>query len=737
MNISNILCLAGNAKLLPVQVAPDGTVRFEATLPPGIYRATALLDASSLDWENFYYPLDLFNNKGRRTGPWDFDLRHENVPLTPAWWFHRGGERLGIVMAQRPFVSQVQNKRLQMVFCFEVDHEEKIAFTLEPITDTNVTALQFRIETEPDDRPVPLPLQRSSYALALHDDGALEEWARKLTSTHSNYQPLFEKTVAFAKKHPSAELLPLLEFARRVANDEQADALIQQQVLALVEMENWGNPDPAGYGHNADMGVAAILEPLSFIYHWTPLDDDLRGKLKAKLQLQMERFYTQLLLWNGFWGGSILQDHGHRSVSRFGVAAINLLGVLPDAEKWLQFTAQRMEKVLLALLPDGSIPFSSYHKVHLYMDDMTTWRDAFEHVTGSDIFDRPLFRNIISFVANRLYESPSKVPREVLCASPRGDRKDFYAGWGFFNAIACKFGDRNAARLSEILCQSYAHRSMTQRAAATFLTALAHVDNTPALPLQPEIFDFRRDSGLVNYRPSTDIQIAMRCAAAGSLHSYYLATGACDRIKDAPLEGHFTVSIGDQTLLLTAEGGYRMRSNLGCVLLIDGKGGYGDEDFAMGIPGVTYRGEYIKTAWHDAATGNAYVRMDLAPAYPRDAKVLSYHREFFLQPTGLLCRDVFVSAEEHEYSWHFQTYSRRRIDELSKSTFRISEGDAALTLRGTCLETELNTSIAPTEVVWAYQNENDDQPFQHIKYCTANKSTSITAEFSVSWDDVE
>jgi hypothetical protein len=722
--------------LSPINLQPQfqqSRLRWSGALPRGLYRLDALFDASRFDWERLYLPMRDFGNDGQRTGPWDFDFNGAR-PLLPAWWFSLNGERLGLAICPRPSPAQLQNRRLDLRLCFEVEADGATVIELQPYNDFDLDALQFHLSPEQDDVPRTVALRREpNFARAQEENGVLEVWQCKLETSHAHYEPLIQNALDFAGANPVSEVLPLLAWAARTRGHSAAREKLLAALRKLIALEHWGNPLPDGYGHDGDMGAAAIIEPLSFVLQWyrKELEEaNLFEPLRAKLLLQMRRFYRLILLTNGYWGGSLLQDHGHRSVSRFGVAAINLLGENEEAVKWLEFAHQRMARVLAALPPDGAIPFSSYHKVHLYMDDMTTWRDALRHATGEDVFGNELFPKVVAFVANRLYEPT----HEVLCASPRGDRKDFYAGWGFFNAIAEQHGNSQAARLTEILRERYRKKSLSLRPAATLLTALDHDALIETQPLQPENFDVHAPSGHAFYRlPEREIAVAMRCPPpGGSIQAAQHTSNPCDLALDCPLAGHFTVSIGEQTLLLTAEGGYRMRSSLGCVLLVDGKGGYSDEDYAMGIPGLPFRGETIVTTRFDEKTKAAYVRMNLAPAYRREAQLLRYEREFFLSPGGLLCRDTVVRAMQHEYSWHFPTYARRKIEPLGNAAFRISDGAAALSLRGSCAEGELQTSIAPTEVVWAYQNENNDEEFLHIEYSIGGRAM-ITAEFAVSW----
>lgn len=89
----------------------------------------------------------------------------------------------------------------------------------------------------------------------------------------------------------------------------------------------------------------------------------------------------------------------------------------------------------------------------------------------------------------------------------------------------------------------------------------------------------------------------------------------------------------------------------------------------------------------------------------------------------------------HAFSWRFQTYARRKVVELSPNRWRIAEGGSSLVLEGCAVGTSLALVFAPTEVVWAYANENADQPFAHAAFVTPADARVITADFKIRWDD--
>ncbi len=742
-----VLCTEeASIQRLPLTRQEDGaTIIHLPGQKAGIYRVRAWLDASSYDWKQLYLPMSRFNNQGQITGPWDFDFERIE-PLIPAWWVRINRKAVGMVAVSRPSPSQVAGRTMSLVWCYDLRLAGDVTIELRPFNDTQgLHALQWHIEREQQDvitptTPRQATLEQASPAKAQVQAQVWREWEDKLTRLDPRYAQVLARGIdqakAVADQSQDPELLKLLCYAWRARKDTQAFTLACQIVQSKIGQEHWGNPCESGYGHDGDMAVAAIIETLSHAWHWLGEDMDrhaptLHRRLREKLQLQMERFFDKALLWVNYWGGSHMQDHGHRSISRFGAAAANMLGVLDDAPRWFAFAHQRISRVVSLLPADGGIPLSSYFKIHLYMDDLLSWRDACLHVTGQDIYDNPLFARTLPCVINRLDAGQ----RIVMTCLARGDRKDFYAGWGFFNAIAARTKQGQGVTLTHLLLDDYLKRPLPLRPLATMTDMLRHASpDLQPTPLEPAAFDHLPDIGQVNYRQTREnINVAMRCMIPAGQAASFKLTNPCDRIIDAPMEGHFSVHIKGRNLLLTAEGGYQMRSDLSSALIIDGQGGYEDQHYAMGVPGVTWRGQQIEIARYDPQTRTALVRMNLGPAYPREAGILSYVREFHLTPSSLRLRDLLVSTRPHQYAWHFHSYSSVTQRMLHENHWQISQEDASLELTGLCAESALQSSTHATPVVWAYGNEHHDQTFKHVRFNTLHASACLSAEFVVNW----
>ena len=142
---------------VPCQWTDDHHFSFKVQLPPGLYTFGVQADLRQFDWESLYCPLTLYKNQGQRTGPWDFDLYHEHVPLLPTWKIQINGRYLGLFYMQRPTAEDLDRKTLRGEFGFYVDAAREVEirgepysrFTLEPIALYLQPNALDHLETQP------------------------------------------------------------------------------------------------------------------------------------------------------------------------------------------------------------------------------------------------------------------------------------------------------------------------------------------------------------------------------------------------------------------------------------------------------------------------------------------------------------------------------------------------------------------------------------------------------------
>ncbi len=725
----------------PIEADADGTIRFVADGAPGLYQLSVILDASDYDWDLLYEPLEKYHNEGQVTGPWDFSINHGSVPVVPAYWVTRNGRRLGLWYMQRISLDDLERKRFRGRMAFLLE-DEPAEFELEPYREMNVRWQSAVLEPDPVDRLDPLPADiRPGREVAPATEWADPDfWAHLrngLDDTHAIYRDAHDCATAWVlEKDPGLRALAVYMAAWKLQGREEALEAALAHVDALVERECFGNEAPDAYGHNGDMGAMYMLMPLTWAYH--ALADEMgegrRERVREKIRLQGELFFEQALLMRDYWGGSVLQDHGWRSMFGFGSAALHMLGEIPEAERWVAYIIPRLRRSLGAMARDGAIPPSSHYRLFLYVDEVTYYRDALLAATGEDIFDQPQFRRIVDFLLAVYDRDTGKT------VFGRHDAEPLYGGNQFLNRIASKFEDTRAAWLQRQIvrnCQpDFCHSNQPYAYNLGNIHGLLSYDpNVPARdPGHPDPalrhFD---DSGVVHYRnDKTGVVLSAQVGPICGRTGYRNAPGPCDRLAGAPGAGHFTLTVQGVPLLCSPEGGYRLKTFLRNTLLIDDEGQFGDIGYPMSIPSWKDRGERVEFARFDAASGQGRVRLDLAPAYAEETGVLHYSREFLVGPEReIVVRDHVVCDRPRTLSWLFHTKERFGLQVDGLQARMGDEPSLSIAPRGT--KPALTASARPTRVVWSYSSPNDFRPFVHARYNTTAPIEGAVVEFAIAW----
>ncbi len=717
----------------------SGSWRGRFAVAPGLYQFSAIVDARDFDWEKLYFPLDQYGNQGDQTGPWDFDLRNGNEPLVPAYWVERDGERLGLWFFQRISLEDLGARRFRGRFAFQATKRGPVELKLIPYRPLPLRWVSLNLEVDPQETLLPpeaLPFLpgRQAPASAWGKEAYWKEVQARLQGNAWFYRPALQRSFeeAALRKRASPEDLVLWLAKARLENDAQALAKGLETLDTLVALPHWGNPRQEGYGHNGDLGAATALRAGAWAWHGygEALGVERAEALREKLRLQGNRFLTQALLNRDYWGGSLLQDHGWRSFFSFGTAVFHLLGILPEAEQWAALALPRIRRAIQAMPRDGAIPPSSYGSLFLYLDELTYCRDALLAISGEDLFTEGPFLPILDYVGAVLHAEEGVMIGEGI-ESPR-----FIGGGAFFNRMASLYQEGRAAWFARKLLEQEAggffHSSQAVASRVGVLHSLLAYDAAvePVAPSTPPLVWFE-DSGLVQYRePASGITLSLRCGPINGYHAYRHATGPCDRISSAPGAGHFLLALGTTPLLVTPDGGYRLRSSQRSCLLVDAEGPSGDVGYPMSIPAWEHQGEHIERVCWDELTREGTIRLILHPAYPKAHGMISYIRTFALQPSGrLVCRDHVVLERPRKLSWLFQTEGDAEVvigrDDLKavigpKPRFQLSpiaEGCA------------LHASVLPTKVVWSYSSASGRKPFKHLRYDTAAPVAEVAIDF--------
>lgn len=748
------------AKIQDVAWRDDHAFSFACRLEPGLYTVGLQADLRVFDWERVWMPMTLHGNRGQRTGPWDFDAYHENVPLLPTWKIHHNGRYVGLFYLQRPTVEDLAAKTLRGEFGFHVAQPEDVRIEALPFNAFDLEPIALYLEPDAFDTLAAQPWTAKGLAAnwARHvaqDTGwetlrrkiAGTEWEEFLRTAARIYREQFQPIPAAGTQSIAmpAEALPLLIFAYRLLADSTALDKALEFVRHWLAQPAWGNPNPYGYGHNGDMGCAFVLKNMTLAYNWLPDElAELRHPLLDRLVRQMDIFFEQQLFHRHYWGGATLQDHGFRSSANAAFTAINLLGHTDSAAQWLAFYLPRVERTLAKLPTDGFIPSSQYHKLQLYADEMTELRVALKFATGRDVFaESGAYRRVPDFLLACLDEPSMYVQ---LC-NPRGDRQPLHSGLPFLFCLAKDLDCPRAKYVAHHIMDYHRQRRFDPRPANPYpdqdwrdfcWMPLASLP-LAILEYEPGVFSAKRpptpaltyfpDGGAIHYRNTERrFHVSVTCFAnAASFHALGTDLTGTDQMFLNPSVGNFSAAIGAEPLIQCGEVGYRSGTRLANVLLIDGQGQYGDVGYTMGVPLRVWRGQRIQRCVTDPDGQRGFARLNLAPAYPDALEVLTYTRDFRFEPERLCVRDTVVTRRPHCFAYRFNTWARHRLDPRAPNAYRIAYDRAALdfTVNGQ----GWNLSEGETDVVWGYVNDNEHEAYRHIEVAHAEPERAFIVEF--------
>jgi len=745
MDLAHIVSTIDGVKNIPVEKAENGGVHFGFKAEPGLYQFSNIVDAKDYNWDSLYFNLDKYNNTGQLTGPWFITLEKAS-PLVPAWWVYLDGKKLGIWMSQRMSIKDIENKRFRANMAFYVDKPGEHTLTLVPYKDDyKINWMTARLERDPDDKLIDLPKMRKvkdSVLFADWSNGAFWEKQNELLgSTHSIYKEPLERSFTYFSDvkddwHLYNHIIALIvaeKLGGRAGSIEKAVGIIDK----YIEKPAWNGLNEDGYNYNGDKTAGIIFRALAQAYHilGDELGADRKQKLRDKLAYQGNQFFTMSLIGRDGWGGSVIQDHGWRAMFAFGAGTLYLIDDVPDAKLWARYIIPRLDRCVDAIPRDGTISPASYMTPCLYLHELMHYREALLALTGRDIFDEGPFAKIPDCIRQLMRKDDA-----VLHAGPHAMRT-WNGGEMFLNRIAQKYNDRTAAWIHERFVKipepKCTHNDYADGHFNGILWGFFTYDPSikPQAPeYRPRHLAYFDDTGLVHYRNGdTGMTFSLLCGAWPSAHSYRKVNCASDRLKLAPIDGHFLVYIEDKPLLIQSEGAYQPHTYMGNCMLVDGRGQYGSIGYPCSISNWDYLGEQIEKVHWDDKTGEGFVRLNLKPSYPKDMGMTLYYRDFIITSgKKLICRDQVVFDEPHTLSWLFQAQRSVGISVDENLQTTIGSGPR-LFIDPQSPQVSLTAKIEETPVVYAYYSHSDWDPYDHVEYKTAKPIANITVDFEITW----
>jgi hypothetical protein len=191
----------------------------------------------------------------------------------------------------------------------------------------------------------------------------------------------------FAMMHDMA-VMEHLAFAYAYSGERQYSDGARQWALSccrIWQCEAEGEPDA-----NKAYAVMRLLKGLAVSYDllFHQFADDERDEVRGVLLEVGHKYYEWFLQNPGMAGPDHNKHHGSVEASSFGIAALSLLGEVPEASEWLDLMVRKHTEYLLphALTPSGTQEQSSNYWAST-MQYRLFFMDALRRVTGQDLFE--------------------------------------------------------------------------------------------------------------------------------------------------------------------------------------------------------------------------------------------------------------------------------------------------------------------------------------------------------------
>jgi len=731
-------------------------ISFSVNVREGLYQFSVIADGSGFNWNELYENLSKYGNKNIRTGPWDFSINGNLTPLIPSYWVSVNGRRLGLWFFQRITIPDLEAKRFRGSTALHLKGRSEIRF--EPYRSFSVSWLSAKLENDIYDTCKVLPvISGNAEDLPGKKWGSEKFWGtvkKRLNNNLSVYSVPVEKACRWAlekKEKRSSELLMNIQASE--SHDlillwtqyklyGNTDALSKALGLIdyLLELPAWGNPQTDGYGHNGDFGAMYSLLWLSISLHVLEreMGKSRRTRLIARLRMQGNIFYDLLLLHRDYWGGSIVQDHGWRSVWGFAAAALHLFSIIPESKRWLSLALGRIERCISAMPVDGTIPAHSYHSVLLYLHELTYFRDSYLAASGIDIFNEPQFKILTDYISG--LAEPSVFKANSIKHPGYRHLVQLLGGNYCLNRLAEKFSDRRLAWMSRKLAvvpyftQGHALWDCFSRIG----NVEGLLSDSLLLPCAPDErksinFSYFQDSGRVQYRNSrSGASFSLQCGPMSGYNAFIAAPGPCDNTALAPAAGSFGLGLYSLPFINDALKGYGLFSQLGSCLLINNSGQKNSIGYPMSIPSAQYSGVKIIRAVYTEKNKTGYVRLDLMPAYD-DRNLISYCRDFILCPGNEMhCRDHAITAKPANFSWLFQLPPSVEIKLKKKSAVIINGGHSLCVVPDAVCGAVCKVSEQDTPYIFGY-SDYSRTAYTHLRFDSVKKETEVCIDFSFTW----
>ncbi|MHC4871220.1 MAG: hypothetical protein ACYTFY_05200 [Planctomycetota bacterium] len=354
--------------------------KLKGSFKPGLYKFKAIFQYSKDIKERFFTDLPAGNDNKKliTTGPWNYSP-HKSTMVTPLLRFELDGEHIHDLWMEVPSTRELQKCRVQGFGAFLIEEDKEHSFSLLTYKEDPVSLLS--IEIIDDDR---LP-QGSLDKIILPESKAdlfVSEKDRKmlLTRAGTTHKEIWQKIEKLLENISEAEKVPsrnkdgierlasfdwilLHSFTAWLKNDCEHFEKALPEVEKIMAEPRWlsmrcseSGTYKNSYGCDNDRPQAENIFILCIFLRWCTdfIDAELKKRIEKKILYHSEILYQVSIFNLTELAGAFAEGHHIGTMFGFRIAGITLAHKYDQARKYTKWGRILYEKTLSHTTTDGS-----------------------------------------------------------------------------------------------------------------------------------------------------------------------------------------------------------------------------------------------------------------------------------------------------------------------------------------------------------------------------------------------
>jgi hypothetical protein len=188
-----------------------------------------------------------------------------------------------------------------------------------------------------------------------------------------------------------------LLFCYAVTGDEALAPAVNRHLQALLEDESWHS------ANNEMLVTAAAVCTLGLAYDWLPalMSDEQKARVRRTIIEEGIRPMLEATEQGEWWTHWSRGNWGEVIYSQMGVAALALLGEVPEAADWVRLCQRKVWHYTEAIGENGGWGESGSYALYGWSNGMV-FLDALQRVTGLNLLDSPELAALPAWFTNLL-----------------------------------------------------------------------------------------------------------------------------------------------------------------------------------------------------------------------------------------------------------------------------------------------------------------------------------------------